>query len=65
MRESNQLHAAMNTIRGALPSRRGVRLFAAGEDMVRRIDRPAALRAVANGRITAAMIEIGTGCVAR
>lgn len=62
-REGDQLHAAMNTVCGVLPSRRGVPVFAAGEDMMRRIDRAAALRAVANRRITAAMIEIGTCCV--
>jgi hypothetical protein len=58
---TDQLHAAMHAIGGLLASRRRVAVCRACHDGMRGIHRPAALGTVANGRIAAPVIEIGTG----
>jgi hypothetical protein len=57
----DQPDAAMRAKRGLLPSRRGMAVFRACRSGLIGIHRSATLGTVANGRVIAAMIEIGTG----
>ena len=61
----DQPDAAVRAKSGLLPARRRVTVFRACRNGMTGIHRPAALGTVANGRITAPMVEIWTGCAHR